>query len=141
MIKASTPTIEDYLETIYGLTKSKGYAKVVDISGKLNVKPPTVTSMMQKLGDRGLLRYEKYRDISLTKKGVEIAKTVSDRHAKIMKFLTMLGVDKKTAYTDTEGIEHYMHASTVRKIHELVIFAENNPRWLDSMKKSARKKM
>ena len=73
MAKKATPAIEDYLETIYKLTQSKGYAKVVDISEKLNVRPPTVTSMVQKLGERGLLEYEKYREVSLTQKGEEIA--------------------------------------------------------------------
>ncbi len=136
MARQSTPASEDYLETIYELTKSKGYAKVVDISRKLNVKPPTVTSMIQKLSEKGLLRYERYRDISLTQPGEAIAKNISDRHAKTMKFLTILGVDKKTAYVDTEGIEHHMHPSTLKKIHELVLFAEKNPKWLEIMKKS-----
>ncbi len=135
-----TPTIEDYLETIYKLTKSKGYAKIVDISEKLNVRPPTVTAMIQKLGERDFLRHEKYRDVSLTQRGEEIAKTVSDRHAKIMKFLTILGVDDKTAYADTEGIEHHMHPTTLKKIHELVLFAEKNPGWLADLKKFRKNK-
>lgn len=140
MPKSPTPATEDYLETIYKLTRSKGYAKVVDVSEKLNVRPPTVTVMIQKLGERGLLKYERYREISLTQKGEEIAKTVSDRHAKIMKFLTILGVDDKTAYTDTEGIEHHMHPTTLKKIHELVLFAEKNPKWLADLKKFRKNK-
>ncbi|MBI2085293.1 MAG: transcriptional regulator MntR [Candidatus Aenigmarchaeota archaeon] len=139
-MKRSTPATEDYLETIYELTKSKGYAKVVDISRKLGVKPPTVTIMIQKLSKNGLLKYERYRDISLTQPGKTIAKNISDRHSKIMKFLTILGVDKKTAYVDTEGIEHHMHPSTLKRIHELVLFAEKNPKWLDGLKKFHGKK-
>ncbi len=135
-----TPAVEDYLEAIYELHKAKGYAKAVDISGKLGVKPPTVTNMMQKLNKEGLLKYEKYREVALTARGVKIAKGVSERHSKIMKFLTILGVDSKTAYTDTEGIEHHVHPSTTRKISELVLFAERNPEWLEDFKKFVRKK-
>lgn len=135
MEKINTPTVEDYLETVYKLTRSKGYAKVVDISERLNVRPPTVTSMIQKLDKKGFIKYEKYREISLTEAGKKVAKQVSDTHSKIMKFLTMIGVDEKTAYADTEGIEHHVHPSTIRKIDSLVLFAEKNPKWVKRLKR------
>lgn len=138
MRKTNTPTVEDYLETIYKLSKTRGYAKVVDISVGLNVKPPTVTSMVQKLDKKGFIKYEKYREISLTADGERVAKQVSDTHSKIMKFLTMLGVDSKTAYEDTEGIEHHVHPSTIKKINGLVLFAEKNPRWIKTLKRFAK---
>ncbi|MBI4177264.1 MAG: transcriptional regulator MntR [Candidatus Aenigmarchaeota archaeon] len=134
MEKTNTPAVEDYLETIYKLSKSKGYAKVVDISQRLRVRPPTVTSMLQKLDKRGLVKYEKYREISLTPAGERIAKNVSDTHSKMMEFLTLIGVDEKTAYADTEGAEHHIHPSTIKRINRLVLFAENNPKWAKKLK-------
>lgn len=131
-----TPAVEDYLEAIYELHEAKGYAKAVDISGKLSVKPPTVTNMIQKLNREGLLKYEKYREVVLTARGAKIAKSVSERHSQIMKFLVMLGVDNRTAYTDTEGIEHHVHPLTTKRINELVLFAEKNPAWFGEFKKS-----
>lgn len=135
MEKTSTQAVEDCLEAIYKLSESRGFAKVVDISRRLKVRPPTVTSMLQKLDKRGLVKYEKYREISLTPAGERIAKTVSNTHSKMMEFLAMLGVDEKTAYADTEGIEHHIHPSTIKRINRLVLFAESNPEWAKKLKK------
>ena len=63
--------MEDYLEVIYELVRQKGYATTVDISDYLNVSSPSVTRMMKKLHETGFIRYEKYRGMSLTDKGIE----------------------------------------------------------------------
>jgi Mn-dependent DtxR family transcriptional regulator len=58
--------MEDYLEVIYELIQHKGYATAVDISESLNVSPPSITEMLQRLDENKYLHYEKYRGISLT---------------------------------------------------------------------------
>ena len=50
---------EDYLEVIYTLIKSKVIARTGDISKMLNIKPPSVTEMLQKLHEEKLVVYEK----------------------------------------------------------------------------------
>lgn len=50
-----TPREEDYVEVIYELIEDRGYARAVDISNNLNVTAPTVTTMIQKLPNNGLL--------------------------------------------------------------------------------------
>ena len=52
---------EDYLEAIYGLVKERGFATVVDIAASLDVKPPSVTHMLQKLSRLSLVKYQRYR--------------------------------------------------------------------------------
>src|SRR5580698_8753055 len=64
--KSETPRLEDYLEAIYSLFEEKGYASTVDISDRLQVRPPTVTSMVQKLAKKGYLIHEPYRGMRLT---------------------------------------------------------------------------
>jgi Fic family protein len=49
--KERTPRMEDYLEVIYELVQSKGYATTVDISQYLNVSSPSVTKMVQRLDE------------------------------------------------------------------------------------------
>ncbi|MGI9009609.1 MAG: hypothetical protein ACR2F1_00275 [Nitrososphaeraceae archaeon] len=53
--KQRTPRMEDYLEVIYELVQSKGYATTVDISQYLNVSSPNVTKMVQKLDEGEML--------------------------------------------------------------------------------------
>ena len=50
---------EDYLEIISELVELKGYATTLDISRYMNVSPPSVTKMLQKLDEKGYLEYEK----------------------------------------------------------------------------------
>jgi DtxR family Mn-dependent transcriptional regulator len=71
---------ETYIERIYELKNKKGYVKTVDLANELNVKPSSVTEMLQKLANEGYIIYEKYRRIDLTDKGLELAKALEKRH-------------------------------------------------------------
>ena len=119
--------LEDYLEAIYHLVQDKGYAGTVDIAETLRVKPSSVSSMLERLAARDYLVHERYRGIRLTDKGVETAKSVIARHSIISELLLMLGVDKKVAYQDTEGIEHHLQPVTISRIEGLVDFLRKDP--------------
>ena len=133
--KSATPRLEDYLEAIYSLFEEKGYASMVDISDRLEVRPPTVTSMVQKLAKRGYLVHEPYRGMRLTASGEKLARSVVSRHHVIAEFLSMIGVDDKVAYEDTEGIEHHIQPVTFRRIERLVEFLRKNPEGLRQIRK------
>ena len=55
-----TPTMEDYLELIYNLGKDTKVVRVRDIAKGMNVKMPSVTSMLNTLGKKDLINHEKY---------------------------------------------------------------------------------
>jgi len=122
--------LEDYLEVIYHLIHDKGYASTVAIAESLRVKPPTVSSMLQRLAARGYLVHERYRGVRLTDKGVRVAKSVVTRHSIVSELLLMLGVEDEVAYQDTEGIEHHIQPVTIKKIEGLVDFLRKNPKML-----------
>jgi len=131
---SATPRLEDYLEAIYSLFEEKGYASTVDISDRLQVKPPTVTSMVQKLAKKGYLTHEPYRGMKLTESGEKLARSVISRHQVISEFLSMIGVGRRVAYQDTEGIEHHIQPITFRKIERLVEFLRKNPDQLSEIR-------
>jgi DtxR family transcriptional regulator, manganese transport regulator len=112
--------MEDYLEIVYELVQQKGYATLVDVAEYLNVRPPSVTTMMRRLDQSGLLNYEKYRGIRLTEKGMDIAKIIHDRHSVLSEFLKMIGVNEKIANEDAESMEHHLHPQTMRRLIELM---------------------
>ena len=112
--------MEDYLETIYELVQHKGYATLADVAEYLNVRPPSVTTMMRRLDESGLLNYEKYRGIQLTEKGMDIAKIIHDRHSILSEFLKMIGVSEKIANEDAESMEHHLHPQTMHRLTELM---------------------
>ncbi|MDA4118133.1 MAG: transcriptional regulator MntR [Thaumarchaeota archaeon] len=139
-LKKETPRLEDYLEAIYHLIDEKGYASSVDISDRLEVKPPTVTSMVKKLAERGYLIHEPYRGMRLTNKGGAIARSVISRHEVISEFLSMIGVEADVAFQDTEGIEHHIQPVTFHRIERLVDFLGRNPAVLNTIREYVERK-
>ena len=126
--------LEDYLEAIYNLNTEKGFVSAADISDKLGVKPPTVSSMIANLAKKGYLEHEKYRGMRLTASGEKVAKSVIKRHQVISELITMLGVDDQTAYVDTEGIEHHVHPTTLRRFERLADYLRENPQTLKAVR-------
>lgn len=129
---------EDYLERIHELIEEKGYARVVDIASSLEVKQASVTSMVQKLGELGYLKYQKYRGLVLTDKGLEVACGIQKRHETLSRFFSLLGLDADTQQRDIEGIEHHLSAATVEILADLAAYFEKNPEMLQRFRKSRR---
>jgi DtxR family manganese transport transcriptional regulator len=127
--------LEDYLEAIYNLNEEKGYVSAADISDRLGVKPPTVSNMVVNLARKGYLEHERYRGMRLTPSGEKVARSVIKRHQVISDLISMLGVDDQTAYVDTEGIEHHVHPSTLRRLERLADYLRENPQTLRAIQK------
>jgi Mn-dependent DtxR family transcriptional regulator len=130
---------EDYLERIQELIDEKGYARVVDIAGSLDVTQASVTNMVQKLGEMGFLDYEKYRGLKLTEAGSAVATRIQKRHATLSRFFSLLRLDELTQLRDIEGIEHHLSPDTVDCLDELANFLEKNPEVLEQFNKSRAK--
>lgn len=127
---------EDYLERIHELIQEKGYARVVDIASSLKVKQASVTSMVQKLDELGFLKYEKYRGLTLTNQGREVAKRIQNRHETLSRFFSLFGLSAETQQQDIEGIEHHLSPATVAVLADLAQFFEENPAVLKRFTKS-----
>lgn len=128
-----TRSAEDCVEAIYRLIKEKGRARISDISKALNVRPPSVTEMVQRLKGQGYVIYEKYRSVGLTPKGEKLAKSILVRHEILKEFLVMLGLSDKMAEEDACKIEHYLHPKTMERLTKFVEFvrtAPRHPKWL-----------
>ncbi len=124
-----TPSMEDYIETIYKLIDTKGYARVADIAEILSVHPSSVTKMVQKLDKDGYLIYEKYRGMVLTPKGKKIGTLLVYRHDLLESFLRMIGVSEEHIYQDVEGIEHHLSWDAIDRISDLIqYFSEDESR-------------
>ena len=129
--KESTTTREDYLEIISELVDLKGYATTLDISRYMNVRPPSVTGMLQKLDENGYLEWEKYHGINLTEKGKQTANTIRQKHGILLDFFEILGVGIDIANQDVEGIEHHLNPKTIRQLRKFVTFLKSNPKIID----------
>jgi Mn-dependent DtxR family transcriptional regulator len=130
-----TPRNEDYVEIIYELIREKGYAKPVDIAKHLHVRPPTVTGMLNRLHTEQLIHHEKYGGITLTDKGESMARSLGQRHALLVSFLKLFGVEEPSAQKDTEGLEHYIDPRTLDLLGKFVKYVDQNPQWWNEFRK------
>jgi DtxR family Mn-dependent transcriptional regulator len=117
----------DYVETIHNLIGEHGYARVADIATTLHVKPPSVTSMLQKLDKRKLVNYIRYRGAILTPKGRLLAETLARRYRTLKRLLTLMGVSEESAEKDACDIKHKMNSETIEKLAKFVDFVESAP--------------
>lgn len=131
---------QDYLERIYELIQEKGYARAVDIAGELGISQPSVTSMVQKMAQSGLVNYEKYRGLTLTDEGKTIAENIQIRHKILKQFLSLMGVSAKTQEKDIEGLEHHLSEETISAIRELSTMLEERADFRRELHKTLKKK-
>jgi Mn-dependent DtxR family transcriptional regulator len=136
--RGQTPRNEDYVEIIYELIREKGYAKPVDIASHLHVQPPTVTGMLARLDSEQLIHHEKYGGITLTEKGESMARSLGERHALLVSFLKLFGVEEPTAQKDTEGLEHYVDTRTLDILARFVEYVDDNPQWWSQFRKQSK---
>ena len=125
---SSTTREEDYLEVIAELVELKGYATALDISRFMNVSPPSVTKMLQKLDEKKYLEYEKYHGINLTSMGKQVADTIRRKHSTLLEFFEILNIGKEIANQDTEGLEHHLNPKTIRQLRKYITFLKSNPK-------------
>jgi Mn-dependent DtxR family transcriptional regulator len=125
--RGSSTAVEDYLERILELVNSKGYARVIDIASALEISQASVTNMVQRLGNDGLLKYEKYRGLVLTPAGEKLARDIAQRHRLLTDFLQLLGLSKRVIHHDVEGMEHHISPPTLRAIAALTRVLRGKP--------------
>jgi Mn-dependent DtxR family transcriptional regulator len=131
----TSSAVEDYLERISELIKTKGYARVVDIAAELKISQASVTTMVQRLDGEGLVKYEKYRGMVLTSAGEEVAARIAHRHELLTNFLTLLGLEKPVVDHDVEGMEHHVSVETFDALEKLNRYLETHPEVLAAIKK------
>lgn len=134
-----TISTEDYLERIHELTLEKGYARAVDLAKALGIRPPSVTLMVQRLAAAGYLNYERYRGMTLTRKGVAVAETIQRRHAALTRLLDLLGIPPATRDRDIEGIEHHVSEDTLSALTVVADLLETSPSIMSSYRRGRRK--
>lgn len=111
-------TEENYLKTIYHLEQHvDGGVNTTSIAEKLETKPSSVTDMVQKLANKKLLLYRKYKGAQLTPTGKKIAARIIRKHRLWEVFL----VDKLNFQWDevheiAEQLEHIQSEELVARL-------------------------
>lgn len=112
--------MEDYLKAIYVLQRQDGApVSTSAVAEYLDKTPPTVTSMMEKLDDRGLIDREKYRGVELTEEGETVALEVVRHHRLLEAYLAEhLDFDWTEVHDEADTLEHHISEDLERRMAE-----------------------
>ncbi|MCD8010973.1 MAG: metal-dependent transcriptional regulator [Lachnospiraceae bacterium] len=111
---------ENYLETIYRLSKVLPVVRSVDIATELGFTKPSVSVAMKNLRQNNHIEVSHAGFITLTDSGREIAEMIYERHEVISHWLVALGVDPQVASDDACRMEHVLSKESFQAIKEFI---------------------
>lgn len=104
---ALSRSVEDYLKAVYSLNARGRPAGTNELARSLEIQPASVSGMIRRLAEDGLLRHEPYRGVRLTPEGHRAALRVLRRHRIIETFLVQrLGYPWDDVHEEAERLEH-----------------------------------
>jgi DtxR family Mn-dependent transcriptional regulator len=119
---------ENYLKALLNLSNDKGEVNVNELSKRLEIKMPTVTSMMKRLSSKKLVHYESYKPLRLTEKGKKEAAAIIRKHRLTEMFLVeKMGFGWEQVHDIAEQIEHIQSPEFFAKMDELLGFPKLDP--------------
>jgi DtxR family Mn-dependent transcriptional regulator len=100
--------IEDYAKAIYSLAhQGDGTVATNALAERLGVTPASVSAMVKKLDERGLVRHVRYKGVALTPAGERVALEVMRHHRLLETYLAEhLGVPWDRVHEEAELLEH-----------------------------------
>jgi len=106
----ASEAVEDYAKAIYAIERhGEGPVSTSALAERLAVAPSSVTAMLKRLGEVGLVRYEPYHGVTLTASGERVALEVIRHHRLIEAFLAeSLAMPWDRVHDEAEVLEHYI---------------------------------
>ena len=125
----ATEAVEDYAKAIYGLQgHERGPISTSALAERLEVAPSSVTAMLKRLDELGLVRYEPYHGVTLTATGERVALEVIRHHRLIESFLAdALEMPWDRVHDEAEVLEHYISEELEQRIAEKLGNPELDP--------------
>jgi DtxR family Mn-dependent transcriptional regulator len=117
---ATTEAVQDYAKTIYALARRESAPIGTSaLATRLGVSPGTVTAMLKRMAESGLVEYEPYRGVGLTDAGERVALEVIRHHRLIESYLAeALDMPWDRVHDEAEVLEHYISEDLERRIAE-----------------------
>ena len=109
---------ENYLETIYELSKTLAEVRSIDVATELGFKKSSVSVAMKNLREKGHITVTDAGFIYLTDSGKVIAEMIHERHELLARWLTKLGVPADIASADACKLEHVLSKESFAAIKQ-----------------------
>ncbi len=127
-MKKHSVSEENYLKAVYHLEAAGERVLTNDLARTLSAKPASITDMVQKLTEKGLLDYQKYQGVQLTPEGRKQALSVIRKHRLWESFLVeKLGFNWDEVHEIAEELEHISSKKLVEKLDAFLNFPKLDP--------------
>lgn len=114
---APSASTEDYLKAVFSLLQDGDAASTNDLAEKLGISAGSVSAMVKRLDEEGLLEHVPYRGVTLTPEGERVALRVLRRHRLLELYLTEeLGVPWNRVHEEAEVLEHAISDDLIERI-------------------------
>lgn len=121
-------SVEDYLKAVYTLNERGEAAGTSQLARVLDVQPASVSGMIRRLAEDGLLEHEPYRGVRLTRAGSREALKVLRRHRIIESYLVQhLGFGWDDVHDEAERLEHAASDALVDRMAEAMGHPTSDP--------------
>ena len=125
-------TVENYLKAILlaqtALSEGQELVPMGQLASALGVVPGTATTMVKALAESGMVRYEPYAGVRLTRAGEKLAALVLRRHRLIELFLVkVMGMSWTEVHDEAENLEHAVSDRLIDRIDEMLGRPEVDP--------------
>lgn len=109
MPETLTAAVQDYVKAIYTLDSGEGPVTTTALAERLDVRPASVSGMLPKLMELGLVEHEPYHGVRLTQRGTRVALEVVRHHRLLELFLVeSLGMTWDEVHAEAEVLEHVL---------------------------------
>lgn len=123
-----TRSVEDYLKAIYRLSPEGRPAATSDIAQLLELSAPSVSGMVKRLSELGLLEHIPYKGVQLTAEGRRVALRMVRRHRLIEAYLVgFLGYTWDTVHDEAERLEHAVSDTLVERMAAALGYPQVDP--------------
>ncbi|KFC21639.1 metal-dependent transcriptional regulator [Chryseobacterium sp. FH1] len=121
-------TEENYLKALYHLVNENDEVSVNDLSRQLNIKMPSVNSMVKKFAEKNWVKYESYKPIKLTESGKKEASLIVRKHRLTEMFLVeKMGFGWENVHEIAEQLEHIHSDAFFDKMDEILNYPKMDP--------------
>jgi len=125
---ALTEAIQDYLEKLYWFEEAGIEPTQANLARAMQVSQPSVTEMVRRLVDEGLVERDERKRLHFTKEGEEVAHHIVSRHRLIEVFLVkVLGIPWDEVHEEAHTFEHAISPTIERQMQALLAEATTCP--------------
>jgi DtxR family Mn-dependent transcriptional regulator len=120
--------MEDYLKAIHRLQQGEERVTTLALASELGLSGPSVTNMVKRLAELGLVEHSRYYGVRLTDSGIKIALEVVRHHRLLELYLAeAMGFEWDKVHEEAERLEHHVSSEFEERMDELLGHPTHDP--------------